>query len=57
MLCELDVTLPPSINDPDVSFIIHAVSFIGESILNYNGQYFYRNVQFSKASLDGVLFL
>ena len=34
MLCELDVTLPPSINVPDVSFIIHAVSFIGESVLN-----------------------
>ena len=37
MLCEMDVTLPPSTNDLDVSvfkmFIIHAVSFIGESIL------------------------
>ena len=34
MLCELDVTLPPPTSDPDVSFIIHAVSFIGELILN-----------------------
>ena len=33
MLYEVDVTLPPSTNDPDVSFIIHAVSFIGESLL------------------------
>ena len=37
MLCEMDVTLPPSTNDLDVSvfkvFFIHAVSFIGESIL------------------------
>ena len=32
MLCEMDVTLPPSTNDLDVSvvkmFIIHAASFI-----------------------------
>ena len=34
MLYEVDVTLPPPTNDPDVSFIIHAVSFIGELILN-----------------------
>ena len=37
MLCEMDVTLPPSANDLDVGvfkvFFIHAVSFTGESIL------------------------
>ena len=49
MFYEVDVTLPPSRNDPDVSFIIHAVSFIGESLLKEMPSDFFCRKRVAKA--------